>query len=123
MRKPDAVQRNTNVGGPRKRVEAASSILAERLRTGAMAGALALATVVAHGCGSDLTGTYANPVVTLELRSEGDATLNSMGSAESCTYSVDAKDLKVKCPETGEHDLTILDDGALNSFYGRLEKR
>ena len=81
------------------------------------------------GCsGSSIVGTYsnANGVVTMDVRSGGNASITMMGESKACTYKVDGNQLTLNCPEIGPLVLTIHDDGSLTpppgNFIGALKK-
>jgi hypothetical protein len=95
------------------------------VRRGVSCAALLLILVFVACGGPDVKGTYsnANGLITLELRSGGEASMTMMGETKSCTYKVDKKQVQLACG-TDTLDLMINDDGSLNGpgFMGMLKK-
>ena len=85
---------------------------------------LAVAAIIACG-GSKMEGTYSNPsgMVTLDLRSGGEASFTMGGESEACTYKVEGKKLHLTCG-ANKVDFDIHDDGSLTGpgFIGALRK-
>ncbi|MFB3922164.1 MAG: hypothetical protein ACE145_10610 [Terriglobia bacterium] len=89
-------------------------------------GIVLLLSLAAIACGgSKMEGTYSNAsgMVTLDLRSGGEASFTMMGETEACTYKVEGKKLHLKCKEN-EADFEIHNDGSLSGpgFIGMLKK-
>jgi len=68
------------------------------------------------GCGSSVTGTYADASGSfgLDVKSGGQATITYMGAADPCTYTSTGKQLTLNCQgQAGNAVFTINDDGSL----------
>lgn len=88
---------------------------------------LAVLVLLLGSCGSKLQGHYSNVngTVTLELESDGKASLTLMGESIPCTYRVDGSRVSIDCK--GDTTLfTIQSDGSLagppGSLIGALRK-
>jgi hypothetical protein len=83
-----------------------------------------LVTFVACGA-SKVRGTYSNAsgMVTLDLRSGGEASFTMMGETEACTYKVEGQTVHLTCGQN-KVDFAIHDDGSLTGpgFIGSLKK-
>lgn len=88
-----------------------------------------LLAALASSCGgSNIQGTYTNTtgLVTLELKSGGEASFALMGEKMACTYKQEKAKLLLTCPgQTGTLDITIQEDGSLTpvgGFIGNMKK-
>lgn len=86
---------------------------------------IAGASVTLAACGSGIAGTYtsATGLVTLDLKSGGQASLAMMGENEDCSYEVADKKLNLTCKEE-KTVWGIHDDGSITGpgFVGTLKK-
>ena len=82
----------------------------------------ALLTLLASGCHSGPTGTYADQTgnMSLELKSGGKATLTFLGKPGDCTYKSSGQQLSVSCSGDPSNPLvlTINEDGSLSGPPG-----
>ena len=75
---------------------------------------------------SKLAGTYHNQngLATLQIKSDGTASLTAMGNTTACTYKVSGSQLALNCKD-GNFTFLINDDGTLTSqgtFIGVMTK-
>jgi len=82
----------------------------------------ALLALLASGCHSGPTGTYADQTgnMSLELKSGGKATLTFLGKPGDCTYKSSGQQLSVSCSGDPSNPLvlTINEDGSLSGPPG-----
>jgi hypothetical protein len=90
----------------------------------------ALLALLASGCHSGPTGTYADQTgnMSLELKSGGKATLTFLGKPGDCTYKSSGKQVSVTCSNPDSPlVLTVQSDGSLtgppDSFMPPLRKQ
>lgn len=90
--------------------------------------AIACLALVAISCGSSgIQGTYTNAtgLVTLELKSGGQALFTAMGQNLTCKYQEGSGKVMLICPGQDALELTLHDDGSLTpvgTFIGTMKK-
>ena len=80
------------------------------------AGGLLCLSSVLVGCGSSVTGTYADAGGTfgLDVQSGGKATMSFMGMSMPCTYTTSGKQLTLNCQGQPANEVfTVNSDGSL----------
>lgn len=88
-------------------------ILSRLLHASAIAG-----FVIAASCSGGFGGTYSNGSAMLEFRSGGKVVFTFMGESKTCAYKKDGTKVAVTCPEVGDMELTVHDDGSLTGPPG-----